>query len=185
MRTYHQFVVAGKRLAEFVLAYILLLTEAIIQAPSYLFISFALLLSIIGTFLRPDPFFWQKIALGVQKYSLTTVENALRVAQHYGDPILAKNLYFRSTSFDQNRILYTIAFPDEKLDKIRVFWEDVREKQPTSREAIAALTIIEYSMKQEEHYTTRIQEWKMIEPNDERITSLLFSPRSLSPYQQQ
>lgn len=172
-------------MTEFVSAYVLLFIETIIQAPPYLIISFTLLLSITGTFLRPDPFFWQKIALGIQKYSVPTVENALRAAQYYGDTTLAKNLYLRSATFDKSQTLYSAAFPHEKLDAMRVFWEDVREKQPTSREAIAALAIIEYRAKQEELYTTRIQEWKMIEPNDKRITSLLFSPRSLEPYQQQ
>ncbi|MBI5151505.1 MAG: hypothetical protein HZA34_02935 [Candidatus Pacebacteria bacterium] len=185
MRTYHRCVIVGRRFAEFALAYILFIFETVAQAPLYFFISLTLLLSIVGTLLRPDPFFWQKIALGVQKYSISTIENALRVAQDNGDPILAKNLYLHSVSFDQNRRLYAVAFPHEKLKEMRMFWGDIREKQPTSREAIAALAIIEYSAKQEELFATRVHEWKIIEPNDKRITSLLFSTRSSSPYQQQ
>lgn len=68
--------------------------------------------------------------------------------------------------------LNTLTYPKQSLLVAVAFWEAVRNKQPTSREALLALTVLNMQLKQQSIAKNWFEELKYIEPNDNRLQTL-------------
>jgi hypothetical protein len=146
----------GKKVAikfAILLAYGVVGFNTLFQVPLWTIIAATILLSIMTSLAKLEPFTWDKTALGIFQTPQTYMQ-VMHTAHLFGDPGTAERIYIHTTPETQNTRtatqLRTAAYPQEKLEQLRSFWTAILAKQPSSREAYAALTAIHYSLHEKE-----------------------------------
>ena len=149
--------------------------DIVLHAPIWIAISLTILISLSTSLAKLEPFTWDKTALQIFQ-SPQTYTQTMRTAHLFGDPLTAEHIYLDAIKQTQQphaaSQLRSMAYPQEKLEQLRVFWTALLAKQPSSREAYAALTAIHQSLNELEAISSTIETWMFIEPNDPRIAGV-------------
>lgn len=167
----------------FFIAHCVYFFERLLALPQYVFLVCFILFTLIASAIYWNPFLWEKTALAISPQKPQHYTQLLHVAQMFGDPQFAEAIYasmIPQLNQDDRATLYAAAYPLEYLEKSRLFWSKILQLQPSSREAYAALTLIHYSLQENDAERSTVETWKLIEPNDERITVV---ERALNPAQ--
>lgn len=157
-------------------AYAIYAVERFLALPQYVFLACCIAILAFVSFIRWEPFLWEKIGLEISPQTSTDYVRVIRMAHVLGDPLFAESMYVRilpylSTQQDK-RTFREETYPQERLELLRAFWSSVLQLQPTSREAFAALTLIHHSLQEKEAEFSTLEIWKNIEPNDQRLPAL-------------
>jgi len=154
------------------LAYSVATLESLFRLPIHFFVIGYIILLILITPFTIDPFFWDKLALLIS-YNTQTLVKSINTSHAFGDPLTAEQLYLDTlpltTHSPQHLDVRGAAYPQEKLEQLRAFWTSTLTKQPSSREAYAALAAIHYRLQELEALVSTQKTWEFIEPNDPRI----------------
>lgn len=166
---------AGRKIiirSSIALAYIFAGITSIFQLPLWVIILIGIVTSIFSSFVRIDPFTWDKLALQLF-YTPETTTQAMHTAHMFGDPLTAEQIYVQTLPFKQQDYikiqLRSAAYPQEKLEQLRSYWSSLLTQQPSSREAFAALTAVHQSLHEVDAMNSTLETWMFIEPNDPRI----------------
>ncbi len=157
------------------LAYVVVGIDTIFHTPIWITLSLTIFLSLSASLIKFEPFTWDKTALQIFQ-SPSTYTQAMRTANAFGDPFMAEQIYLNVSKNQnpQNMVFQyrNAAYPQEKLEQLRAFWTALLAKQPSSREAFAALTAIHLSLNESEAFTSTLETWMFIEPNDPRLAGV-------------
>lgn len=149
--------------------------DTIFRAPLWIIICLTILFSLTASIVKFEPFTWDKTAVQVFQSPQTYIQ-AMHTSNLFGDSFTAEQIYLDTLPFGQNTNiavqLRNAAFPQEKLEQLRAFWTAMLAKQPSAREAYAALTAIHQSMQENEALLSTLGTWSFIEPNDPRIAGV-------------
>lgn len=137
--------------------------------------SIAIIFSITASFAKLEPFTWDKTALQISQSAQVSIQ-AMHTAHMFGDSLTAERIYLNTLPAAQQTNtsiqLRNTAYPQEKLEQLRTFWTTLLAKQPSSREAYAALTAIHQSLHETEAIPSTLEVWMFIEPNDPRLAGV-------------
>lgn len=146
------------------------------RTPIWALISLMFFFSTTASFAKFEPFIWDKTALQLFQAPQTYIQT-MRTANMFGDLDAAEQLYLHTFLLGKQTYtsiqLRNAAFPKEKLELLRTFWTGILAKQPSSREAYAALTAIHQSLHETQAHASTLETWMFIEPNDPRLAGVI------------
>lgn len=158
------------------IAYVIYAVERFLALPQYIFLACAIVVLVFASIVGWEPFLWEKIGLEISSQTQTDYVRLMRMVHLFGDPLFAESVYVQIlpylSSQQEKRTFREEAYPQERLELLRAFWSSILQLQPTSREAFAALTLIHYSLLEQDAELSTLGIWKNIEPNDQRISVL-------------
>ncbi len=163
---------------DFGIAYVKFFLDFVCTLPLSIYLGSMMLVFLLATFMRWSPFQAQKMVLTMNSTQISAYASFLRFTQAQGDSLLTEHIYIsllpvlRNTDQNIQEDYRDITYPQEKIFEQESFWLEVYRKQPTSREALIALSILNYQQFKQDAFEDYIARLEKIEPNDKRVILL-------------
>jgi len=164
----------------FFLAYLIFFTRRFFQIHAFVWIFLVISVVLISSIASLNPIERAKISYATQQpYVFSSTEKFLRILQKTGNHTFAKNIYtafVQQTKSDVNQQhkdeLEKLAYARLYLEHRQLFWETIYELQPSSREALFALTTLALQLRHPTTLQQYFEKLQQAEPNDKRILDL-------------
>ena len=163
---------------DFGIAYLKFFLDCICTLPLPIYLGSIATLFVLATSVRWNPFQAQKMVLTMNSTQISAYASFLRFTQAYGDSVLTEHIYISLLPVLRNgdqkiqEEYRDITYPQEKIFRQESFWLAVYRKQPTSREALIALSVLSYQQFKQDALEDYVARLEKIEPNDQRAIIL-------------